>query len=173
MYRSRWLSVFAVAATLALASCGDQAPTGPAAPAPEASLLGNLLQKTGLLTCSPLPYDSVTQTVGYWGGTINVGPHRLYIPPGALDHNVQITAVLSADTVNAVRFEPHGLTFDRPAYLTMSYANCNLLGSLLPKQIVYTDDVYSILQYLLSWDNLWGKKVTGEVHHFSQYAVAW
>jgi hypothetical protein len=30
-----------------------------------------------------------------------------------------------------------------------------------------------ILEYLLSLDNLWRKKVTGRLDHFSEYAVAW
>jgi len=55
----------------------------------------------------------------------------------------------------------------------MSYANCNLLGTLLPKRIAYTDDALNILSYLLSLDNLFAKKVTGKVNHFSNYAIAW
>jgi hypothetical protein len=55
----------------------------------------------------------------------------------------------------------------------MSYANCNLLGLLLPKRIAYTTERYRILEYLLSIDNLLSKQVTGRLKHFSQYAVAW
>jgi hypothetical protein len=55
----------------------------------------------------------------------------------------------------------------------MSYANCNLLGILLPKRIAYTTDQYRILEYLLSLDNLGARQVTGRLKHFSQYAVAW
>ncbi len=55
----------------------------------------------------------------------------------------------------------------------MSYANCNLLGKILPKEIAYTDDNLNILSYLISLDNLFSKKVTGKLDHFSRYAVAW
>jgi hypothetical protein len=55
----------------------------------------------------------------------------------------------------------------------MSYANCNLLGLLLPKQVAYVGDNLSILSYLLSFDNLFASQVTGKVNHFSIYAVAW
>jgi len=75
--------------------------------------------------------------------------------------------------VNAVRFQPEGLRFQRSAYLTMSYANCNLLGRLLPKRVAYVGDGLDILWYLLSIDNLFSKRVTGRVDHFSNYAVAW
>jgi len=75
--------------------------------------------------------------------------------------------------VNAVRFQPAGLKFQRSAYLAMSYANCNLLGLLLPKQVAYVSDDLSILSLLSSFDDLLASKVTGKVNHFSNYAVAW
>ncbi|HEV8400862.1 MAG TPA: hypothetical protein VGQ18_13610 [Gemmatimonadales bacterium] len=158
-----------------IASCSDRAPTAPvSAPAPNASLLGDLLKPTGLLQCSALPAASVTQTIGSAGGTITVGPHTLRIPAGALDQPTTITASLDNNRgVNGIRFAPEGLKFDTPAYLTMSYANCNVLGSLLPKRIAYTSDLLDIVEYLLSIDNLFTKKVTGRVPHFSEYVIAW
>ena len=160
-----------------VASCGDRAPTAPVAPeitAPNASLLGDLLRPTGLLQCSALPAASSTQTVGSAGGSITVGPHILRIPAGALDKPTTITATLDNDRgVNGIVFAPEGLRFDSPAYLTMSYANCNLLGKLLPKRIAYTTNLLDIVEYLLSIDNLFTKKVTGRVTHFSEYVIAW
>jgi len=155
-------------------SCSDRGmPTAPATP-PQADLVGSLLQETGLLKCSPLPYDSVTAVIGPTGGTITVGPHTLAIPYGALSAPTTITGTLpQGQGVNAIRFYPQGLQFARPASLTMSYANCNLLGSLAPKQIAYTTDALTILSYLLSIDNLFTRKVTGQVNHFSEYVVAW
>jgi hypothetical protein len=164
-----------------LMSCGESSLTAPATPtavkvAPQADLLGvltNPLQKLGLLSCSPLPAVSATQTIGPAGGVLRVGPHTLTVPAGALHEWVTITAVSPSDRVNRIHFEPHGLEFEKPASLTMSYANCNLLGILLPKHIAYTDDNLKILYYLLSVDNLLQKKVTGQVNHFSEYAAAW
>jgi hypothetical protein len=171
MKAKRFVPVVALVATLfAAQSCGDRAPTQPR---PAADLIGGLLQPTGLLTCTPLPYDSVTQTVGPEGGTIQVGPHALVIPAGALDSAVTITAVAPSDTVNAVRFQPEGLHFDVKASLIMSYANCNTLGSLLPKQIAYTTDLLQIIDFIPSIDNLLTQTVTGDVRHFSEYALAW
>jgi hypothetical protein len=127
-----------------------------------------------LLSCSDLPYDSTTKTIGIAGGSLNVGPHTLLIPPGALSGNVTITMVLPTGLgVNAVQFKPAGLQFRKPAALTMSYANCSLLGNLLPKRIAYTTDNLQILDYLLSLDILFSKYVTGQVSHFSSYVIAW
>ena len=160
---------------LALASaCGDRTPTGPQPAAPSADLIGSLLGATGLLKCSNLPYASTTQTIGIAGGILSAGPHKLVIPPGALSQPTTITMTLPTGLgVNAVKFQPEGLRFQVPAVLTMSYANCSLLGKLLPKRIAYTTDSLQILYYLLSLDNLFSKYVTGKVNHFSSYVIAW
>jgi hypothetical protein len=180
MRYARVLSALLVAGSLAVAawSCGDiNAPTSVAvpvaAPAPSADLVGGLLRATGLLRCTPLPYDSMSQVIGPAGGELHAGPHVLRVPAGALAQPVLISMAAPSENVNSVRFSPEGLRFTRSASLTMSYANCNLLGRLLPKRIAYTTDGLDILSYLLSLDNLFQKQVTGRLDHFSRYALAW
>jgi hypothetical protein len=162
---------------LVVCACTDRAPISApelTPPPAEASLIGGLLGGVGLLRCSDLPYAAATQTIGSAGGTIRVGPHMLTVPAGALASPVAITgALVTGRGVNAVRFQPDGLRFERSAFLTMSYANCDLLSRLLPKRIAYVSDGLGIVSYLLSLDNLFGKTVTGRVSHFSNYAVAW
>jgi len=155
----------------ALLGCGERAPTGLA---PQA-LLGDLppVAVTGLVRCTPFSPSSVSRTIGPLGGALAVGPHRLFIPPGALDAPVQITAIAPADTVNRIRFEPQGLTFQRPALLTMSYANCGALASLVPKRIAYTSDALAIVELLPTVDVLATRTVSGRLEHFSDYAIAW
>jgi len=178
MSRTRILSrVFLLGAFALVASCSTDRP---APLAPEADLIGDvlgtttsLLSTTGLLKCSPMPRAEASQTIGSGGGFISVGPHSLYIPAGALSSPTTITAVAPTGSINQVQFQPEGLTFAKPATLTMSYANCNLLGKLLPKRIAYIDNNNSILYYLLSLDLLSLKRVQGRVDHFSAYAVAW
>ena len=169
---NRWLVLPLAVTLLATLSCTADTPTAPVAP-PEQSLLGGLLSATGLLSCTPMPTASATATIGPEGGTMVIGPHRFVVPAGALGSPVTITAVAPSGRVNRVAFQPEGLVFERSASLTMSYANCNLLGKLLPKRIAYIDDNLNILSYLLSLDNLFAKQVTGQVNHFSTYAVAW
>lgn len=167
--------VLALATCLLVVTCADP-PSGPldaGRGGPTAGLLGSLAQPTGLLQCSPLPYDSVTQAIGPEGGVVRVGPHKLSVPPDALVDVVTITAVAPSETVNRVAFQPEGLVFERPAHLTMSYANCDLLGVLLPKQIAYVTEGLDILEYLLSVDHPASRTVTGRLDHFSSYAVAW
>jgi len=163
---------------LVVAGCTDRAlmsaPESGPPTAPQASIIRDLLGGTGLLQCSNLSYATATRTIGSKGGTIRVGPHTLTVPAGALSSPVAITAVVVTGLgINVVHFQPEGLRFERSASLTMSYANCNLLGRLLPKRIAYVSDGLGILSYLLSIDNLLAKQVTGRVDHFSNYAVAW
>lgn len=163
-------------ATLAALSCRDSSPLGLGSRglAPQADVLDPPPLPSGLLWCSPLPYDSVTQTIGPEGGMLRVGPHTLTVPPGALGDTVSITAVAPSDTVNRVQFQPEGLTFADHADLTMSYANCDLLGLNLPLRIAHTsDDLLTILEYLKSVTNPPSQTVTGRLEHFSTYAVAW
>ena len=174
----RLYSILGVAAVVAVAgSCGtDQAPLGPSAPDSIGSpdyLFGWLLKPTGLLNCRELPAARATETIGRRGGVLRVGPHTLYVPPGALDDDVTITAEAPSSKTRHVRFEPHGLQFERSVYLTLDYDGCSTLGLLLPKRIAYTNNLVDILQYLLSFDNLWTRKVTGRIDHFSAYAVSW
>lgn len=163
-----------VLALVAGFACGpDRVPTAPAPDGPAAELVDDLVRATGLVQCSPLPYAVTRKVIGPRGGQIKVGPHVLTIPAGALAANVSITAEAPVGNVNSVRLSPHGLEFRAPAQLTLSYANCNVVGVLLPKRIAYTTELLEILSYIPSVDNLKAKKVTGSLDHFSRYAVAW
>ncbi len=175
MRASRFVTPIVVAGAVLLAGgCGDGAPMGPQPASPRASAPGTVpgLSSTSLLTCAPLPYDSVTVTIGPAGGTLAVGADTLVVPPGALAAPTVITGVTPSDTVDLVQFQPQGLQFQQPASLTMGYGNCNLLGLLQPKQVAYVSDSLTILDLLPSVDLLQGS-VTAKVFHFSGYAVAW
>jgi len=135
----------------------------------------------GLAACSKLPYDSVTQVIGPAGGLIAVGPHFLWIDSLALPAPVTITAVAPADRVRRIRLKPDGLVFQKTAFLVTSYANCNVKQATTPR-IAQVDDDLTILGYLGSasgTDTVFAKRyegtlyVGGEMHHFSNYAVAW
>lgn len=181
MNRKSWLfsRVLMVAAVVTLLGC--TASRSPTEPEVTASLSGTLdgtvtgvvqTVNATLLRCTPLPYQVVRQRVGSGGGVVTVGPHKLEIPRGALKQTVTITAEIPSDPVNSVRFSPEGLRFSASAKLTMSYANCDQTVSL-PKKIVYTNELLSILEVLESLDSARSKTVSAPVDHFSRYAVAW
>lgn len=168
------LSLLAGAVTLGSCDRTPLAPTVPAAqPVPDVRSDWFGWGVNLLLKCSPQPFDSASQMIGPDGGTLTVGANTLTIPPGALSAPTQISGVVHPDSVNAIRFAPQGLVFQQPAQLVMSYANCGLLGSLIPRRIAYTTDDFFILQIIPSLDNALTRTVTGQVSHFSQYAIAW
>jgi len=165
------LGALAVFAGIVGGACGDPVPAGVAGPAfPVSTDL--LAGATGLLTCDPLPADSVTRIVGPAGGAVEVGPHRLVVPAGALSADVAITGVTRPESVRRIDFRPDGLAFAESASLTMSYAGCGLVA-LPPLRIAYVSDDLVILEYLISLTDTSAREVTASLHHFSNYAVAW
>lgn len=169
-------------ATAILAGCSAQPDlTGPADPAPNhllggaTGLLGGTVQgiQGVLLTCRPLPRQSASAVIGTAGGTIQVGPHSLRIPRGALARSTRITAEILSDGVSSVKFGPEGLQFAKPAELALSYSHCYGPGLLLPKRIAYTTDLLAILEILRSSDDLRARVVKAPLDHFSRYAVAY
>jgi len=126
-----------------------------------------------LLPCPGTPEASGEDEIGPEGGTLKIGPHRLVVPAGALDSVVLISAVATADSVVSVQFAPEGLTFSRPARLTLSYGACPFVPTLLPKRVVYTTDALEMIELLLSSDDTVHEKVSADLDHFSRYAVAW
>jgi hypothetical protein len=167
----RRISALVVAGALGVGvSCTSPDALGPwNSSAPQASLI--LGDELHLLGCSTQPYELVTSIVGPAGGTIAIGAHRLVIPPGALAAEHAIRAEQVPYQVNSVRFSPDGLEFATPATLTLSYANCS--PRTLRKRVVYTDESLRILEHVPSLDDLRARSVTGEIRHFSRYAVAW
>jgi len=137
-----------------------------------------------LVSCRPLPYDSVTRTIGPEGGELEVGRNWLVIPQGALRDPVSITAVAPSDTVAMVRFRPEGLRFLSTALLVLTYDNCRIPRPATPRIALVTDS-YRVIEFLTSAaaspsDHRLPKghqeghrRVIGELHHFSNYAVAW
>jgi hypothetical protein len=177
---------------LSLAACtADVAPTAPRAPdviaptEPPSDLLGldlggtlsgltetvsGILSSLSLFRCETPAYGSVTQTIGWGGGIIKVGPHSLYVPPGALSAPVAITATASAGNQVKLDFQPHGLRFQRPAVLTLSYSHCATRP--VKPRVVYVDDALTILELVPSLNDPWNQRSTAKLDHFSGYAFA-
>jgi len=135
-----------------------------------------------LVPCRPLPYESVTRTIGPAGGSIEVRHNWLVVPRGALSAPVTITAVAPSDTVAMVRFQPEGLHFAKSTLLVLAYDNCRIPRGVTPR-IARVTDAYQVIELLnpasISLDDHRFKKgharrqVIGELQHFSNYAVAW
>jgi len=136
-----------------------------------------------LVACRPLPYDSVTQTIGPQGGEIEVGRNWLIVPRGALRAPVTITAVAPSDTVAMIRFQPAGLRFQATALLVATYDNCRVPKAVTPR-IALVSNAFAVIEFLASGESMLSphfqkghkgspRRVVGQLQHFSNYAVAW
>jgi hypothetical protein len=197
--------VLLLGATAVASSCGDPSPVGIDARGPGVLAADRKPHPDGddaddaddaednegredmldsLVSCPPVSYDSVTQTIGPEGGALEVGRNWLVVPPGALREPVSITAVAPSDTVAVVRFQPAGLRFVRPAQLVVTYDNCRIPRPATPRIALVTASLH-VIEYLRSWaaspsdrtlpkGHIGGhRRVVGELPHFSNYAVAW
>ena len=167
------LSAMLLVGAVAAVNCGDYSPSAPSTTPDSAVVAAGLLGSVtnGLMSCPALPASSTSKTIGTGGGTITVGPHSLVIPAGALAGNVTIKASIQSEKAIRVHFEPDGLKFAKPATLTMSYAHCGLINTLLLRRIDYVSPNLSVLEQLLSVDNLLARRVSAQLQHFSDYAV--
>src|SRR2546429_4189891 len=119
--------------------------------------------------------------MGRGGGVLAVGPHLRRIDELALPPPVTLPAVAPSDHVRRIRLKPDGLVFQKTAFLVTSYASCNVKQATTPRIAQVRDDM-TIVGYLNSatgTDTVFAKTydgtsyVGGELHHFSNYAVAW
>ena len=178
-------SLLALAVTAAVLSCADPSPVS----VNPQGLTAQRVAAHGLISCSPLPYDSVTEVIGPGGGWLVVGGHVLIVDSLALSSPVSITAVATSDTLNLVRLQPEGLRFKSGthgigALLATNLDNCNVHPNQV-LHIAHVSDSLVILDFLQSptgsdsvvvtkyktyLGSLW---IGGLLRHFSNYAIAW
>jgi hypothetical protein len=125
-----------------------------------------------LLRCEPRAYEGDAEIIGPEGGTLHIGEHELVIPRGALTQEQLIVGEAPTSSLVNVEFQPEGLTFQHPAQLTLSYKNCDV-PSNLDLLMAYLGVGNKILEFPASEDYRSYSEVTGEINHFSRYAVAY
>jgi hypothetical protein len=125
-----------------------------------------------LLRCKPRPYDGEAAIIGPDGGTLHIGEHELVIPKGALSQEELIVADAPTSSLVDVDFYPEGLKFAQSAKLTLSYKDC-LVPATVDLRLAYVGWGLRILELPPSQDIRDLSEVTGDIDHFSRYAVAY
>jgi hypothetical protein len=125
-----------------------------------------------LLRCEPRPYDGEAAIIGPDGGTLHIGEHQLVIPRGALAEEQLIKGEALTSSLVDVEFSPGGLTFAKPAELTLSYKSCDVPATI-DLLLAYVGWGNRILEFPPSQDLKSLSEVVGEIDHFSRYAVAY
>lgn len=125
-----------------------------------------------LLRCKPRPFEGDAAIVGPNGGTLHIGEHELVIPKGALSQEELIVAEAPTSSLVEVDFYPEGLKFAQSAKLTLSYKDCQVPTDL-DLRLAYVGWGLRILELPPSQDLKDLSEVTGDIDHFSRYAVAY
>lgn len=190
------------AAAIAATACGDRGPTAPELlkqAALRSSLLGELLEPAvgviGQVVDALVPPVQRNVPLGsdvtwsFWAGPSGATSSNssvgmtIVIPRGALSSTKRITVTALAGSPVAYKFEPHGLVFLRPAYLTQNLRGTSA-GDLLSLPMLYgayfatdrlelnDDGLASVTEILPTTTSLLTETVTFPIGHFSGYIVA-
>ena len=167
-------------AVLGLGACTGDAPTSPA---PHG---GAAVREIGLgyypgqqrteaavdgkfvpLNCVPKEAAEGSAEIGPVGGTLQIGPHRLVIPAGALDKKVLISGTIPKGRSFDIDLQPHGLQFRIAAGLVLDASSCTDVPA-----IVYIIDQYTVSDPIEATYSEWWKTIAAPIWHFSGYAIA-
>jgi hypothetical protein len=104
--------------------------------------------------------------IGANGGVLNVGPHRLIIPPGALDRDTWVSGSVPAGNSLRIDFQPEGLQFRKPAGLILDASSCGDVPN-----IVYLDEQGGIAEHIEAIFSNWWHTIAAPIDHFSGYML--
>lgn len=135
--------------------------------------------KAEVLRCEPQQIKAVTKKIGSKGGTLDVGPHRLVIPAGALPGDVEITGDAPTGPEADLEFQPHGLQFQRPVEMTFDYGRC--VVPTVPEADVELGVTYMgpvgaerrAIEKMPSTDKRDDHKISALTDHFSGFVITW
>ena len=153
-------------------ACMDQSPLSPE---PSESVFKILKVKNPRL----LKAFEQSKLIDGNGGTLSVGDEvhgisKLVIPANALGNEVLITFSWESTDLLEAQFSPHGIIFDEPVRLELSYKDADLTGvNEDGLKIYYYNDNTGVWELVGDQVDKTKKVVVGYTNHFSRYAVAW
>jgi hypothetical protein len=104
--------------------------------------------------------------IGPSGGVLNVGPHKLIVPAGALTRDTWLSGTVSAGSTFRIDFEPHGLQFKKPAGLILDASLCGDVPN-----VVYLDEDGGIAEHIEAIFSNWWHTIAAPIDHFSGYML--
>ncbi|HEX6133444.1 MAG TPA: hypothetical protein VFZ24_05760 [Longimicrobiales bacterium] len=105
------------------AACGERSPTD----VERATSVRAVSSGPVLVECPTDVTTTVTKTLGTFGGSIEVGGHRVDLPLGAVRRPTQFTVTIPASRFVEVHITAdgqHGFRFYETAAITISYERC-------------------------------------------------
>jgi hypothetical protein len=132
-----------------------------------------ILEPSALLRCDPLQFTGSASIVGPDGGDIDVGPHTLRVPPGALPWDAVITVEAPTGLEVGIELSPKGVGFREKLVLEIDYKHCTVSDTLPPLRGVWVSDSGTVMEFPPTVDDRQNGRLSVELDHFSKYAVAY
>ena len=118
------------------------------------------------LACGVVAPITGSATIGANGGELDIGPHRLFVPPGALTQVTTLSATIDAGPSIVIHFHPTGLQFKKPAGLVFDASSCGTVPNVL-----YLDEQGGFLEEIRAVYSNWWHRIAAPLDHFSNYAL--
>lgn len=172
----RWSKVFLGAALAGLAAVWgcSHAPTAPSNSGSEEPLVLRRASRANHGAEGASPVNLVVEQVisSSTGGSLSLLDVSLQIPPGAVPNDTLFSITIPDDQVFYNEFGTHGLVFNVPVTVTMSYRDADLTGideSTITVAWHNGDSgQWEAIACVLDQVN---KTVTGQLNHFSAYGL--
>jgi hypothetical protein len=174
------LAVAGVAAVV-LAGCSETPrealPVEPETPVEPAAIAWTDMRPGKLMVCPVAQEASVRARITPQGGTISLGGHSVYFPPGAVREPVEVKLTVPASKYVEVDIQVNGqehYRLARPVLATLSYARCGATAWRNRPLSVWHVDGHTRrpLERMASLDDRASRSVTFVTNHFSGYALA-
>jgi hypothetical protein len=121
---------------------------------------------TQSLQCSVSAPLTGMARIGPAGGMMDIGPHRLIIPAGALTTDVDVKGVVPAGNTLQIQFYPEGLHFNKPAGLILDASSCAGVPD-----VVYINEKGGENEVIHAIFSEWWHVIAAPLDHFSMYVL--
>jgi hypothetical protein len=163
---------------ITVGACAGDGPTTPTPVAPSANhsygwYPGSRLPtdlvfgKFTPLNCTPRVTYQGSAVIGPEGGVLQVGPHRLIVPAGALTGKVLISGTVPEGRDFEIDLQPHGLQFKKAAGLILDTSSCTDVPT-----IIYVVDQIEVGDLIPATYSTWWRAFACPIWHFSGYMIA-
>lgn len=168
----------ALALVVSIAACGSTDTTAPPLRATAGASrdlhdgrmvpgsMGNAESSGQPVACTVPAALTGSALIGPSGGELDVGPHRLIIPPGALTAVTLVSGTVPAGSTIRIDFEPEGLQFKKPAGLILDASSCAGVPN-----VVYLNEDGGIEEHIEAIFSNWWHTIAAPIDHFSGYML--
>ena len=102
-----------------------------------------------------------------YGGIVTNGIYSIYLPPGALDEDTEITIEMPRYPMAVVELGPHGIEFNVPVILSLDISMVD--SDAADYMVLWHNEDTSLWEYIGGYVE--GGIIKAELEHFSEYGL--